>query len=227
VLSRANGHTEIADWALAESRRYELLEVAAFRGFDRIYVCSEADRVSLLPRSRAELVVRPNVARVPEPPVPTPRRDPAEPFRFLFIGAMDYYPNSDGYHWFCREVLPILRRIAPGPFGVDVAGAGSDGRLRRHSLVRQWGAVPDVRPLYGTRRSFLCARAAVRGSKFSKRLATSDPWSPPRSEPREFLRLRASTFCWAILRKSSRHAVRILSGIRIWRAIWPGTRSVW
>jgi glycosyltransferase involved in cell wall biosynthesis len=148
ALSRANGHTEIADWALAERRRYELLEVAAFRSFDRIYVCSEADRASLIPRCKAELVVLPNVVSLPTPPVPTPRNDPAEPFRFLFVGTMDYYPNSDGYQWFCREVLPILQRIAPGPFQVDVAGVGSDGRLRGHPLVRRVGAVPDVRPLY-------------------------------------------------------------------------------
>ena len=148
ALSRANGDMQMADWALAESRRCELLEVAAFRNFDRVYVCSEADRFALAPRCRAELLVLPNVVNLPAPPPSPPRRDAADPFRFLFIGTMDYYPNSDAYNWLRREILGILERTAPGPFVVNVAGSGSDGRLRSHPCVRLLGVVPEVRPLY-------------------------------------------------------------------------------
>lgn len=147
-IARANGHAAVAEWALAESRRFELLEIAAFRKFDRVYVCSEADRKSLAARCLVELRVLPNVVRLQEPPPDLPQLIPDEPFRFLFIGTMDYYPNFDGYYWFCTEVLPVLRHMAPAKFIVEVAGFGSAGRLKPFESVCLTGEVPDVRPLY-------------------------------------------------------------------------------
>jgi glycosyltransferase involved in cell wall biosynthesis len=148
TIARANGHAVMAAWAQAECRRFELLEIAAFRKFDRVYVCSEADRTSLAARCPVELQVLPNVVRLQEPPPGPPPRSPDEPFRFLFIGTMDYYPNFDAYHWFCNEVLPILRRMARANFIVEVAGFESAGRLEPHESVCLAGEVPDVRPLY-------------------------------------------------------------------------------
>ncbi len=147
-IARANDHAAMAEWALAESRRFELLEIAAFRKFDRVYVCSEADRTSLMARCPVELRVLPNVMGLQEPPLDPPAPSQNEPFRFLFMGTMDYYPNFDAYHWFCNEVLPILKGIAPADFIVEVAGSGSGGRLKPHELVSLAGEVPDVRPLY-------------------------------------------------------------------------------
>lgn len=145
AIARANGDAPVAEWALAESRRYELLEIAAFRKFDRVYVCSDADRATLAARFQVELQVLPNVVRIEER---SPRRPRNEPFRFLFIGTMGYYPNFDGYHWYCNEVLPILRRIAPANLIVEVAGSGSADRLTPYESVCLTGEVPDVRPVY-------------------------------------------------------------------------------
>ncbi len=148
AIARANGDAAMAAWAQAESRRFELLEVAALRKFDLVYVCSETDRATLANRCHSELRVLPNVVRLPVP-APAPLRQSAgEPFRFLFIGTMGYYPNFDGYQWFCNEVLPILRRIAPAPFIVEVAGSGSAGRLQAYESVHLAGEVADVRPLF-------------------------------------------------------------------------------
>lgn len=124
ALCRANGLVEAADREEAESRRCELLETAIFRSFDRVYVCSEADRDALAQRCPAELLILPNAVRLPASP---PGRSPSEPYRFLFIGTMGYYPNFDACVWFCRKVAPILKRTAPEPFGVDIAGSGSAG----------------------------------------------------------------------------------------------------
>jgi glycosyltransferase involved in cell wall biosynthesis len=148
AIARANGHQELADWALAESRRLELVEIATFRKFDRVYVSSKADRTSLAARCAAELQVLPNVVRLQEPHSDPPPRSPEDPFRFLFIGTMGYYPNFDAYHWFCNEVLPILRRITSANFIVEVAGYQSASRLQPYESVFLAGEVPDVRPLY-------------------------------------------------------------------------------
>lgn len=149
ALYRANGLMRAAYGEAAEKRRNELLEIAAFRSFERIYVCSEEDRAALAPpRCPAELVVLPNAVHVPEPLPAPPRHSPAEPFRFLFLGTMGYYPNFDAVQWFCREILPILRRNAPRPFEVTIAGSDSAGLFRGLPEVRCLGAVPAVAPVY-------------------------------------------------------------------------------
>src|SRR5262249_37072748 len=78
-------------------------EEAALRAFDRIYVCSEGDRLSLVARSshemRATIYVLPN-ALAESVPLPPPPAD--APFTFLFIGTLSYAPNEDAIVWFCR-----------------------------------------------------------------------------------------------------------------------------
>lgn len=144
ALARANGQPEIASWAMSESRRYEMLEIAAFRKFHTVFVCSETDRATLSVRCPADVRVLPNIA----PAVDALPAPPSEPFRFLFIGTMDYYPNFDAYEWFCKDVLPILQSQAPRPFEVVVAGTASDSLPKRHKSVLLTGEAPDVRPLY-------------------------------------------------------------------------------
>jgi glycosyltransferase involved in cell wall biosynthesis len=148
AICRSRGDTAAADFYASERRRCELLEVAAFRTFDRIYVCSEPDRIEVASRSRALVTVLPNVIRIPAPPASMRSRSPSELFRFLFVGSLGYYPNSDGVDWFCREVVPLLAGKARQPFLVEVAGAGSTRRVCNGGLVRFHGTVPDVRPYY-------------------------------------------------------------------------------
>jgi polysaccharide biosynthesis protein PslH len=147
ALFRGNGQMEAAERELAESRRCELLEIAVFRRFDRLYVCSDADRDILTPRCPAELAVLPNAVQLADASNP-PRRDPSQPFRFLFIGTIGYYPNFDACVWFCREVLPILKRTAPFSFLVNIAGSNSDSLPIEDEFVRILGSVPDVSPIY-------------------------------------------------------------------------------
>jgi sugar transferase (PEP-CTERM/EpsH1 system associated) len=37
-----------------------------------------------------------------------------EPDHLVFVGVMDYLPNSDGVSWFAREILPLVRAERPG-----------------------------------------------------------------------------------------------------------------
>lgn len=147
VLCRANGDDELALREEAAARRNELLEVAAFRRFDRVYICSQADRLEVVARCPAEVVVLPNAVRPPARAV-TPMDSP---FRFLFIGTLSYYPNADAVAYFCERVLPEIRRSAPVPFEVDVAGIGGSQRLIASCStdgVRLLGPVADVARVY-------------------------------------------------------------------------------
>jgi glycosyltransferase involved in cell wall biosynthesis len=72
----------------------------------------------------------------------------------IFIGSMDWMPNSDGVLYFAREVLPLIRKRRPGctvaivgrnPTSEITALAGQDTR------IGVTGTVPDVRPyLWGS-----------------------------------------------------------------------------
>jgi polysaccharide biosynthesis protein PslH len=148
ALYRDDGQeTRVRDYEAA-ARNAEMLEVVAFRTFDRIYVCSEADRQELQPRCRAEVCVLPNVVRPPAvSDVPAAEGN----WRFLFVGALGYYPNEDAIAYFCTRILPRIRESAGCPVELTIAGSGLSTRL--HDIVRGTGIhtpghVPDLAPVY-------------------------------------------------------------------------------
>jgi glycosyltransferase involved in cell wall biosynthesis len=148
ALHRANGDEPAAQREEQAAERAAQLEDGALTGFERVYVCSEADRRALLGRARARLCVLPNALAVPQPLGP---RSPESPFTFLFLGTLGYYPNEDAVLFFCREVLPLLRRQAARPFRVSVVGLGAGPGLASLATlpeVELVGAVPDVAPWY-------------------------------------------------------------------------------
>ncbi len=51
----------------------------------------------------------------------------------VFIGALDYFPNIDGLHWFANEIYPLIKDLAP----VVVAGRKPGEQVR--TLCRQSG----------------------------------------------------------------------------------------
>jgi glycosyltransferase involved in cell wall biosynthesis len=148
VLFHQNGRDEPARREELEAARCEALQAGVLREFDRVYVCSEADRTAL-GRGGAEVCVLPNALPIP---APLPSRPTGGPFDFLFVGTLGYYPNEDAILHFCRESLPLIRRAARRAFRVTVVGTGATPAVRRLAAlpeVRVIGAVPDVAPWYG------------------------------------------------------------------------------
>jgi len=148
ALQRENHAEPLADENEAAARRAELLEVVAFRQFQRLYVCSVADRQELLRRRQAEICVLPNVVR---PPAFIPPRVPDGTWRLLFAGTLGYYPNEDAVVYFCTRVLPLVRQLASCPVEVTVVGPGASAHLSdvaRNAGVHLAGAVPNVAPAY-------------------------------------------------------------------------------
>jgi glycosyltransferase involved in cell wall biosynthesis len=68
--------------------------------------------------------------------------------KLLFFGSLFYYPNLEGVHWFCREVLPKIR-IAVPEVEVDIAGLRKEQMKDMESIpgVRLLGFVEDLDPL--------------------------------------------------------------------------------
>jgi sugar transferase (PEP-CTERM/EpsH1 system associated) len=65
----------------------------------------------------------------------------------VFVGAMDYYPNSDGACRFARDIHPRLREQDP-ELRFVVAGRNPSAEVRALAgdAIGVTGAVPDVRP---------------------------------------------------------------------------------
>ncbi len=71
-----------------------------------------------------------------------------EPGLISFVGRMDYFPNQDGVHYFCRAILPTLQDNRPNLKFV-VVGADPPKHIRQLATlpgVEVTGPVADVRP---------------------------------------------------------------------------------
>lgn len=65
----------------------------------------------------------------------------------VFTGAMDYFPNVDAVHYFCREILPLIQTIVPD-VQFYIVGRNPNREVRqlgKQSNVIVTGTVPDVR----------------------------------------------------------------------------------
>jgi len=69
----------------------------------------------------------------------------------VFVGVMDYHANVDGVLYFCREILPLIRRRIPEATFTIVGGRPTPAvrRLSRLEGVSVVGYVRDVRPYVG------------------------------------------------------------------------------
>ncbi len=71
-----------------------------------------------------------------------------EPGSCTFVGALDYRPNIDAVHWFCREVWPTLHHLRPDA-RMSVVGRRPVAAVQKLASipgVEVVGQVPDVRP---------------------------------------------------------------------------------
>jgi sugar transferase (PEP-CTERM/EpsH1 system associated) len=74
----------------------------------------------------------------------------------VFTGIMDYFPNVEGVVWFCREVLPLIRREVPH-VTFTICGARPNTAvqaLQKYTGVTVTGRVAEVRPYLA--RSSVC-----------------------------------------------------------------------
>ena len=148
ALCRLNEENAKSVLFQSQARRYEALEEEALKEFDRVYVCSEADKARLPADHRSKLCVLPNAVRLPD----VARQEAGEDvFTFLFVGTLGYYPNEDAVRYFGSEIVPHIRRLTRSDFAVKVVGTGAGKRLRQITAdcgMQMIGEVPDIAPWY-------------------------------------------------------------------------------
>lgn len=130
-VAEANGNRRIAYIMRRDADTYRRIEQRALATLDAVYVCSPPDRERLAASGACRRVeVVPNVVDVP-PALPLPATRDAQPFVFLFVGGLNYYPNFDALAFFCGEVVPLIRTRTSRPFSVRIVAAHTTTARRR------------------------------------------------------------------------------------------------
>ncbi|HEX7101364.1 MAG TPA: glycosyltransferase, partial [Nitrolancea sp.] len=123
------------------------IEQQLLTGWDRIFVCSDIDRVELeqrLPQRRAEIVVLPNRVRLPQSSPPLPHSSTRT---LLYVGTLSYFPNADALNWFCREVLPRIREWSPIALRLLVVGSGPTNDVQDLAHIPEVEIIGEVEQL--------------------------------------------------------------------------------
>jgi glycosyltransferase involved in cell wall biosynthesis len=129
--------------------KLSLIESRVFKRFDQVLVCSDHDREKIAARHpKTSFGVLPNGFQVP-----ATRAERTQPsvLTLLFVGSLNYAPNTDGILFFCKEVLPRIRRRLDVPFRLLIVGRNPTKAvhdLDRLPEVTVVGTVPDVTPYY-------------------------------------------------------------------------------
>ena len=187
-LARRNGDETYAHRMERDADAYRAIEHRELWRFDRIYVCSETDRARLLGGAGSQRVdVLPNVVVEPASEPPTrARHTPADRFVFLFVGTLGYYPNRDAVAYFCRDVVPLIRRLVARPFEIRiVSDEPPSSRLALPGLPEvSWAPHDtDLRSEYAAAHAVIVPIRAggARASRRSKHLCIVPRSSPPPS----------------------------------------------
>ncbi|MGH9471232.1 MAG: glycosyltransferase [Terriglobales bacterium] len=144
----ANAPDPIRRWYLrGQAARMAVIESEVCRAVRSVIAVSEADaelmRKLYQPRRIDAIGTGVDIDYF-RPPASAPARS-----GLVFVGAMDWLPNSDGVVWFVREVLPLIHREEPDcqvifagrqPGKQLLALASTDAR------IQVTGTVPDIRP---------------------------------------------------------------------------------
>lgn len=149
-LHEQRGERRDANLARHDARFYQGAASRYLPAVSHVWVCSDRDAARLREQAAAiRVAVVPNTIGAPSAPL-RPRNE--DPFTFLFVGALGYFPNRAGVGWFLDEVMPLLRGAAPRPFRVRIVGRESRTRrlraIRSSTDVEFAGFADDVTPHY-------------------------------------------------------------------------------
>lgn len=149
-LHALRGERGQAAVARRDARFYQMAAAKHLPAVHRLWVCSEHDRARLGERLGVnQVAVVPNTVRMPDAPLAP---FGGQPFTFLFVGSLGYFPNRAGVEWFVERVMPLLRATAPRPFRLRIVGRQSSSRPLRLGRggrdVEAVGFARDLTPHY-------------------------------------------------------------------------------
>ncbi len=157
ALQRSACRTDLASPARWPGAMYSLLQWRKLRAYER-EVCRQADGVLAVSEADAAILraLEPGLnPRVIPNGVDTDSfgyrssasRPDAGRYNLVFTGTLDYRPNVDAAVWFCRQILPLVRRDCPSAHLLLVGRSPAPAvRSLAGPAVTVTGPVEDVRP---------------------------------------------------------------------------------
>ena len=143
-----------------QAQRMAQYEGEACRKAKRVIAVSDADAETM----RREYGLE-NVAAVPTGVDIDYFKRPEQPSKkveaeLVFVGSMDWMPNSEGIRWFVREVFPLILKKRPETsFAIVGRKPPADILALTGPRISVTGTVPDVRPyLWGSKVSIVPLR---------------------------------------------------------------------
>jgi len=138
----------------AESEIQKAFALQALTWFDAIACSSQAESEHLAKLTGLSAVYLPNIVTPStlSRPMVVCEDGVGVPFRLLFIGNLDYWPNRDALIQLLTDLFPRIRQEIDGS-ELLIAGAGADDIKAAHGNdpgVQWLGFVADVSPLYRT-----------------------------------------------------------------------------
>ena len=135
-----------------ESEIQKAFALQALTWFDTIACSSQAESEHLRKLTGLAAVCLPNIVSpvTQSRPIGLRAAGGGGPFRLLFIGNLDYWPNRDALIQLLTDIFPRIRQEIDGS-ELLIAGAGADEIKAAHGNdpgVQWLGFVDDVSPLY-------------------------------------------------------------------------------
>ena len=129
--------------------RYKRIENRLLRTYDDVLVCSDLDKNILQKKALPATVhTLPNSVSLQPVMPPMPERDT---LHILFVGLIAYGPNRDGILWFCRDILPLIRKQAKTRCRVSIVGPYPPAEVQALAEIEDvvvTGYVESVKPYY-------------------------------------------------------------------------------
>jgi glycosyltransferase involved in cell wall biosynthesis len=149
--SRAVAYAEQPDVAGRRALDTRRRELEVYRKADAIIVVTEDDKqtlLNLLPNTRVAVV--PTIHEVSDQ---VPAFSDRTRNSVLFVGGFEHSPNVDAVLFFCRDILPLIRRSVPD-ITVTIVGDAAPKAIRDlgSEVVKIAGWVPDVKPYLNNHR---------------------------------------------------------------------------
>jgi glycosyltransferase involved in cell wall biosynthesis len=126
-----------ASWrSLAEALQYKLVEYTDLSGYRQIHVAAAEDCKSVTKHLGWDVTCRRNRLAAP-PPCPPPL--PGAELRILFVGTLNYPPNTEAVYFLVEKLLPLLKTLLRIPWRLCIVG-----RHAPPKLVKTLNLTPEI-----------------------------------------------------------------------------------
>jgi glycosyltransferase involved in cell wall biosynthesis len=146
---RAAPYADRPDIAKQQALDTRSRELEVYRKADAVVVVTESDKQILqrvVPNSRVAVVPTIHAVAAEVPPF-----HDRKPRSLLFVGGFTHAPNVDAVLFFCKDILPLIRRVLPD-ITLTIVGDGAPNAIRdmASDIINIAGWVPDVKPYLDT-----------------------------------------------------------------------------